>query len=229
LQVEHIVARANGGTNRVSNLCLACERCNIAKGTQDIHDFLKNQPEVLENILTTSKAPLKDVAAVNSTRWALYNQLKALELLVECGSGGLTKFNRIVRGLPKAHWCDAANVGVSTPDILYVKGVVPLLITATGHGSRQMCLVDKRGFPRSGPKQAKCVKGFQTGDIVKAVIPSGMRAGIYIGRVAVRATGSFNITTRQGVVQGIHYRYCTSLHTCDGYRYGQGKRTQAPK
>ena len=32
LQVEHIAAKANGGTNRVSNLCLACEPCNQKKG-----------------------------------------------------------------------------------------------------------------------------------------------------------------------------------------------------
>jgi 5-methylcytosine-specific restriction endonuclease McrA len=28
LQVEHIVSRARGGSNRVSNLCLACSACN---------------------------------------------------------------------------------------------------------------------------------------------------------------------------------------------------------
>ena len=43
LQVEHIVPRAKGGSNRVSNLCLACEKCNLAKGTRDIKDFLKKK------------------------------------------------------------------------------------------------------------------------------------------------------------------------------------------
>src|SRR5436190_13691197 len=38
LQVEHIHSRARGGTNQVSNLCLACEPCNLAKGSQDIRD-----------------------------------------------------------------------------------------------------------------------------------------------------------------------------------------------
>src|SRR6202030_2743168 len=66
LQVEHIQARANGGTDRVSNLCLACEKCNQAKGTKDIAVFLKKKPEVLKKILAQAKAPLKDAAAVNS-------------------------------------------------------------------------------------------------------------------------------------------------------------------
>lgn len=72
LQVEHIQARANGGSHRVSNLCLACEACNQAKGKQDVRVFLVNQPEVLKRLLAQAKAPLKDAAAVNSTRWALY-------------------------------------------------------------------------------------------------------------------------------------------------------------
>src|SRR5258708_21597088 len=35
LQVEHIYPRVDGGTNRISNLCLACEKCNQSKGTKD--------------------------------------------------------------------------------------------------------------------------------------------------------------------------------------------------
>ncbi len=42
LQIEHMVPRAKGGTNRISNLCLACEKCNRAKGTKNVKDFLKN-------------------------------------------------------------------------------------------------------------------------------------------------------------------------------------------
>ncbi len=165
LQIEHIVARANGGTDRASNLTLACERCNIAKGTKDIRDFLQEKPEVLKRILAQAKAPLRDATAVNSTRNALYERLRVMGLPVECGSGGLTKFNRITRGLPKEHWIDACCVGKSTPEKLKMQEIVPLLITAQAHGCRQMCNVDKRGFPCSKPKAAKKVKGFQTGDL----------------------------------------------------------------
>ena len=45
-------SRAKGGSNRVSNLCLACEPCNVKKGTQDIGIFLAHKPEVLARILT---------------------------------------------------------------------------------------------------------------------------------------------------------------------------------
>jgi 5-methylcytosine-specific restriction endonuclease McrA len=219
LQVEHIVARAKGGSNRVSNLALACSSCNQAKGTQEIAVFLANKPEVLKRILSQAKAPLKDAASVNSTRWVLFERLNALALPVECGSGGRTKFNRTTRALPKTHWLDAACVGKSTPEILSTQGIRPLLITATGHGSRQMCLMDRYGFPRTKPKSAKQVKGFRTGDIVHAVVTSGVKGGTYVGKVAIRATGSFNLKTASQTVQGISHRYCTLLHRCDGYVY----------
>jgi hypothetical protein len=224
LQIAHIHPHANGGTNRVSNLCLACEPCNKTKDTQDIKVFLAKKPDLLKKILAQAKAPLRDAAAVNSTRWMLFVRLKELELLVECGSGGLTKFNRTMRGLPKEHWIDAACVGKSTPDVLQTHDVVPLLITANGRGSRQMCRMDKFGFPRTGPKQSKQVQGFQTGDMVKAIVPSGKKTGTHIGRVAVRSSGFFNITIKKTTIQGIASKYCQRIHRTDGYSYEKGER-----
>jgi hypothetical protein len=140
------------------------------KGTKDIKEFLKKDPGRLEKILTRAKSLLFCTAAVNTTRYALdisenepetlmqqdadincrrcllLEALKGTGLPVECGSGGLTKFNRSHQNLQKEHWIDAACVGMSTP-ILKIKGIKPLLITANGHGTRQMAGTDKFGFP----------------------------------------------------------------------------------
>ena len=228
LQIEHIQAKANGGTDRVSNLCLACDACNKAKASQDIRVFLSEKPDVLARLLAQAQAPLKDAAAVNTTRWALYERLKLVGLPVECGSGGLTKFNRTQRTLPKAHWIDAACVGTSTPASLKIAGVVPLLIAATGHGNRQKCNVNQLGFPCSKPKGAKEVKGFQTGDLVRATVTTGSKQGVYMGRVLVRASGSFDIRTKAGRVQGISHRFCTPVHRDDGYSYHIGAGRSSP-
>jgi len=222
LQVEHIQSRARGGTNRISNLCLACEPCNLAKGTQDIRDFLASRPEVLARVLSQATTPLTDAAAVNVTRWRLFECLQATGLPVETGSGGLTKYNRSQRSLPKTHWLDAACVGTSTPDQLATASVVPLLIEATGHGTRQMCGTDEHGFPTRHRQRRKVHFGYQTGDLVRAVVPGGKYAGVHVGRVLVRATGSFDIRTKQGRQQGIHHRHCRPIHRNDGYSYQQG-------
>ena len=221
-QVEHIHPRAKGGSNSITNLTLSCEKCNTKKGTKDIKYFLKKDPSKLEKILKQAKRPLADAAAVNTTRTALLEVLKATGLPVETGSGGLTKFNRNQQKLEKTHWIDAACVGQSTP-ILNIKGVKPLLITANGHGTRQSCRTDKYGFPSRYVPRFKFVNGFQTGDIVKAVVTKGKKIGAYIGRVAVRTSGSFNISTVFGLIQSISYKYCKSIHKKDGYEYGKSK------
>ena len=223
LQVEHIQPRAKQGSQRLSNLCLACEKCNRAKGTRDIKDFLAHNPDLLQSILAQAKAPLKDAAAVNTTRWHLFSRLHALGLPLECGSGGRTKYNRSTRGLPKTHWIDAACIGASTPATLQVDTVRPLLIAAVGSGNRQMCGTDSYGFPIRHRQRRKRSFGFQTGDMVRATVPTGKYAGIHTGRVLVRATGSFDIATRAGRVQGISYRYCQVLHRTDGYSYQKGE------
>jgi 5-methylcytosine-specific restriction endonuclease McrA len=226
LQIEHLIPRARGGTDRVSNLTLACEPCNIKKGTKALAIFLKKKPELLAKLQAQAKAPLKDATAVNATRWALLERLKELGLPVECGSGGLTKFNRTKRGLPKAHWLDAACVGCSTPESLKTEGIIPWQIKATGHGNRQMCLMDEHGFPRTGPKAAKRVKGYQTGDLVRAVVPEPLKtAGSHIGRVKIRATGSFDIRTSHRNVAGVGYQYCQPIHQNDGYSYTRGEQS----
>ena len=216
LQIEHIHPTSKGGSNRVSNLCLACEKCNQKKGNKSIEEFLKKKPDLLKKIKFQAKKPLKDAAAVNATRNKLVNILSN-QLPTKTATGAQTKYNRTKLNLPKEHWIDAACVG----DIVNLKLLTnqPLKIKCNGHGTRQMCRTDKYGFPARYVPRFKFVKGFQTGDIVKAVVLSGKKIGEYIGRIATRSTGSFNISTRQKLVQGISYKYCKTVHKKDGYSY----------
>jgi hypothetical protein len=94
-------------------------------------------------------------------------------------------------------------------------------IKATGRGAYQRTLVTKKGFPRGYLPRTKSVKGFRTGGLVKAVVPTGKKQGVHTGRVAVRTSGSFNIQTPQGPVQGISYRHCRCIYHGDGYSYSQ--------
>jgi 5-methylcytosine-specific restriction endonuclease McrA len=218
LQIEHIHPKSKGGSNRISNLCLACEPCNTKKGAKSITQFLAKQPLLLTQIQSQAKQPLKDAAAVNSTRWYLFNSLKALGLSISTGSGGQTKYNRTKLGLSKEHWLDAACVG-QVPK-LEALTTQPLLITARGQGSRQRCRTDKYGFPSRYRPKNPFVYGFQTGDIVKARFKQGLESIIYVGRVAIRSSGNFNISTNSKLIQGISYRLCRLIHKKDGYSYG---------
>ena len=71
--------------------------------------------------------------------------------------------------------------------------------------------------------RAKSVHGFQTGDMVKATVTTGT----YSGRVAIRASGSFNIQTSHRLVQGIAHRHCKVVQRADGYGYSMAAITDA--
>lgn len=50
LQIEHIYPKSQGGSNRVSNLTISCEQCNIKKGVKPIEEFLLKDGLRLEKI-----------------------------------------------------------------------------------------------------------------------------------------------------------------------------------
>jgi hypothetical protein len=219
LQVEHIIPKARGGSNRISNLTLACDACNKAKGTLSLEDFLSAKPALLKKIKAQLKTPLKDAAAVNATRWELWRQLAALGLPVQCGTGALTKFNRTKQGLPKAHWLDAACVGKDTPVLKPLK-VAPFYIKSYGRGTRQIWQTDAFGFPRYAKAKEKTKFDLRTGDWVKAIVPKGKRQGTHIGRVIANASPSwFSI----GKFKGINPKHIMLLQRNDGYDYSYTK------
>lgn len=230
LEIDQVHPRSRGGSHRVSNLVISCRACNQAKADQPIETFLADRPDLLGRIQAQLKMPLADAAAANSTSFRLYENLQALSLPVEVGTGGRTRWNRSRMALPKTHWIDAAVVGASTPDRLRLRHVRPWLIEATGRQSRQMVNVDEFGFPRGRAKGPGCVQGFKTGDLVKAIVTKGKKVGVYMGRVAIKSDGYFKITGRSfGMVEGIHARYCTPLHRKDGYSYSKGGAALLPR
>ena len=97
--------------------------------------------------------------------------------------------------------------GGKHPERLHVGGVIPVLITAMGRHRRQMGRTNAAGFPDKKAKATSVVGGLRTGDLVRAVVPaSSVKAGVYVGRLAVRATGSCHVQTAGGTLAGIHVR-----------------------
>lgn len=215
LEIEHIQPKSQGGSDRISNLCLACHKCNQRKGNRDIKDFLKGKSDVLKRVLKQAKTTLKDAASVNSTRWALFNTLKSFGLPVSTGTGGQTKFNRIRFSLPKAHWIDAACVGVVNAIKLVTTKI--LKVKATGFGGRQRCQTDKFGYPQKH-RPLRPILGFCTGDIVRANVPKGKYKGTFTARVCPMSHGygEFVIDKKR---RSIKLDYLTSIHRKDGYEY----------
>jgi 5-methylcytosine-specific restriction endonuclease McrA len=170
-ELEHIRPRSRGGSSRVSNLALSCHDYNVAKGNLTAAEW--GHPE----IEAQARAPLRDAATMNASRYAL---------------------------------CVGDMAGVQRP-----AGRV-LLIRAQGRGSYPRTNVDGSGFPRGYLTRQKRIRGFATGDLVRAFVPEPLKtAGKHVGRAAVRASGSF----RMGKAYGINAKYVSLIQRGDGYDY----------
>lgn len=222
LEIEHKVPRSRGGTNNISNLGIACRLCNQKKSNLFLSEWfnvlkdsarpidkkiLLNIPKIIKGI----KRSLKDAAAVNATRRRISDYcLKEYSLPITLGTGAQTKFNRAQQKYTKDHWIDAACATETGSKVFIPKSSECLVVIATGHGNRQMCKVNKYGFPRTNPKGPSKVFGFQTGDITKIKNE--------IGRVVVRAIGYFDININNKL---FNYKYSllSLIHKTDGFKY----------
>lgn len=213
LEIEHITPKSRGGTNKIDNLGISCHDCNQLKGNKTAEEF------GYRNIQKQVKRTLKDCAILNATRWKIYNILCNTGLNAECGTGALTKMNRINQGLEKDHHFDACCIGKSTPNKLYFKTDKVLHIKNIGRGNYQRTTLNKYGFPKAYLPRQKYFFGFMSGDMIKAIVTKGKKKGTYFGSVACRNTGSFNINLIKGRVQGISYKYITCIQKADGYKY----------
>lgn len=170
----------------------------------------------MSKILKQAKSPLKDAAAVNTTRWVLFEKLKALGVPVKTGSGAQTKYNRTQHGIEKTHWQDAACVGEMPYKIDWHTNQ-PLLIQANGFGGRQRCQTDKYGYPIKH-RPLRPISGFCTGDIVRAVAPKGKYQGTFTARVTPMSDGRGEFVIK-GKRRSVRLDYCTAVHRKDGYIY----------
>ena len=218
-EVDHVIPRSRGGSDRISNLVLSCHGCNQEKGNLSIDEHLAHDPKRLEKIKRQLKVPLKDAAAVNATRNHLFTELLKTGLPVATGTGAQTKMNRIRLGIPKTHALDAACVG----DVVSISAEdrPTLHVSCMGRGRYRRTTPDKHGFPKSYAPRIKKAFGFQTGDIAR--IHNRRENKKEVGRVAIRQSGDFNIACASKLVR-LSYRYCLKVQSADGYEYSVAKQ-----
>jgi 5-methylcytosine-specific restriction endonuclease McrA len=221
LNIDHLRPISRGGSHRVSNLVLSCVKCNRRKSNQLVEEFLTHDSARLARILRQVKSPLRDAAAVNITRYALVRSLETT-FAVTTGTTAQTKWNRRINDVPKSHTIDALCAGAGEVVVASIPSTV-LVARSTGRGSYARTRSDAFGFPRLLLTRTKRHFGFATGDFVRAVVSRGKNEGTHVGRVAVRASGSFNIKVGDRTIQGINHKHCQLIQQADGWSYQQQK------
>ena len=115
LQVEHLIPKSRGGSDRASNLVIACDPCNKRKGTRTAEEF--GYPD----IQAQARVPLKAAAYVSSIKTAvvksLVQQFGSERVAVTYGYE--TKYKRLqVLDLPKSHANDAVAIACAIGEIV---------------------------------------------------------------------------------------------------------------
>ena len=193
LEVDHIVPRSRGGTDRPDNLVAACHDCNQRKGNMTATEF--GFPKVQEQVEKSLKAAAHIMAGKTATLKGLSEVAPVSETY-----GYITKVDREAMGLPKTHYYDAVAIAAEG------KPVEPLgwveRMKAVSKGQRQQFKANpSKGHIFKACRMPYEVFGFRMWD--KVELPDG-RIG-FVG--ARRKTGSFRIRAVNGQEIGnITYR-----------------------
>lgn len=224
LEIDHKVPRSRGGSDRVSNLTVACRTCNLAKSNHMLMNWRvmcngpgkvmvarRKQILLVEAGVTPS---LRDAAVMNAVAGFTVRAIQSLWIGVVDWPSYMTRYNRTRQGHPKDHWIDAAVLGSSTSTIHIPPKMRPQIVTCMGHGSRQMVVMDKYGFPRTKPKKTTRYRGIITGDYIRTI---GGKYPNHTTRV-VMTKGKVRLLVN-GKLTDTHIRNCKRIHRDDGYKY----------
>ena len=217
LEIDHVIPRSRGGTNALSNLVIACHSCNQKKSNLTLKEFGKLMNKDFSHLKVGQQ--LRAAAIVQSAKNYVVNQLQDAGFQVERHEAWKTALNRKQLQLPKTHYYDALCVGEIANYKLANNDIGVLKIKATGRGTRQVCRVDRYGFPR-GCKKCNSFAGIRTGDLVTANVTRGKFKGKYVGRVSIGCRGKFIMHANGKRYDGIMAKYVTRiLQRNDGYMY----------
>ena len=154
LELDHVVPKSHGGTDRYDNLVAACRPCNQQRGNQPIEQWLKRRPQKLAEIEAKLGMELADATHMNVILPRLLQALRNDGWTVVEHSAASTAAGRRLCSVAKSHHGDAAMTGCPT-QLRYIP-TEPITINAKGRGNRQRIMPDQYGTPKGAGHQEYC-------------------------------------------------------------------------
>jgi len=170
LEIDHLLPKARGGSNRASNLTVACRPCNQRKGQQTAAEF------GFPDVQARAGGPLRDAARVSSLKSRVVHDLQAFfgESQVRVTYGYETKYKRIqVLDLPKSHTNDAVAIAYEIGEVVKPLEIVHQM-RCLGRGQYQRFNGLRSEHKCWAPRK---VCGFKLYELVKAKGQVGYIAG----------------------------------------------------
>jgi len=227
LEIEHIIPRSKGGTDKISNLTVSCRVCNVeSKGSMTLEQWEKvlraNPSEInkerLKNIRKLKKqSRLKKGFQYSALTQSYKNHLLSelhKDFTVEVTFGAITKYYRTKLGLPKSQINDALAIASEGKQFEMPKYYI-LERQVKKRYPHDYILPPKKGQPIVKHKREVEMFGFRLWDKVRCNHCSFSDVVGYIqGR---RSSGSFSIASLDGNLKigGISYKKLTLLKKAD--------------
>ena len=187
LEIEHVIPKSRGGTDKVSNLVIACETCNLKKGSRTAEEF--GFPNIQKEAV--KHRAFRYSALTQSYKWALWQELKKLGVPVEATFGYQTKYYRLKIRLPKAQIIDAMTIAAGGLDFdLPAEHVIERRLKARRPFHR-FSNENKKGKTCERTSAVRRVHGFQLYDKV-SFVNDGIRIHGYI--TGLRERGTFEVS-----------------------------------
>ena len=241
-ELDHIVPKSRGGTDRVSNLVVSCQECNVAKGNMSVEQFLAGKPKRLAQVKAVMRSRLTDASQMNIIIPALIGRVEQMGLPVSTHDAYTTSWTRNRLEIPKTHVNDALCIGAPTT-LTHIPNR-KTLVRATGRGDRQMLRPpDRHGNPRGQGYREYCaldrqrqgytscpghrdrrkvLGGIASGDLVRIDHPKrGVLRGYAVldkkrGRVAVTQDGKpVSVKAKDAVLLAHNHGYRVSTEAND--------------
>jgi hypothetical protein len=102
LEIEHIIPKSRGGTNRIDNLTISCQPCNLKKGNNLASECPPKLQKTITEIQQQAKKSYKAATFMTMMRKQLVKRLNCRYTY-----GDQTKYQRTKAGLSKSHVNDA--------------------------------------------------------------------------------------------------------------------------
>jgi len=154
LEVEHIIPKSRGGSDRPQNLTLACHECNQKKGNKTAEEF------GYSDIQKEAKESLKAAPFMNLVRQKLVDVLGCKSTY-----GYITKHDRIKAGLEKSHVNDAFVIAGGGKSESEEDRSIPYTVTQRRRNNRSIQM-NRKGHK---PSIRRVRYNMQPGDLVRIV------------------------------------------------------------
>lgn len=199
LEVDHIIPKSRGGTDRSDNLVAACHKCNEEKGNRTAEEF------GCIDVQRMVKKSQKTSTLVNITAKEIFRRLSDIGYTVTYHYGYITKINRELLALPKTHYYDACCIG-TVPEKLSLQEVY------TYHRQVAKC---SRILTRRKGKKKKMISNKLPFEVFGFRMWDKVEFNGNIGFISSRrSSGYFKISDIQGkmIKDGFSYKKLILLH-----------------